>query len=129
MQEKESNMIRLEHFLFQSMPLLRRTKQRAKQNFYITGKQLHPDLIVSLVRVKKAAAMTNFETGELNKIADAIIAACNDVIQENTTISSSLIPFGEAREPPQYERQRGSVANIAIEKRRYKGRLQHCPPQ
>ena len=40
--------------------------QRAWQNFPITGKRLHPLFIYNLARVKKAAAITNREAGELD---------------------------------------------------------------
>jgi aspartate ammonia-lyase len=32
---------------------------RAKNNFPITGRTLHPEFIVSLAQIKKAAAITN----------------------------------------------------------------------
>lgn len=54
---------------------------RAKMNFPITGKMMHPELITSLAYIKKAAAMANKNAGKLDvKIADAIIAACDEVI-------------------------------------------------
>lgn len=52
---------------------------RAKENFYITGRMLHPQMIISLAKVKKAAAMSN--RGELPaEKADAIISACDEII-------------------------------------------------
>ena len=90
---------------------------RAKQNFYITGKQLHPDLIDSLVQVKKAAAMTNFETGELNKeIADAVIAACNDVISGKYHDQFIVDPIQGGAGTSSNMNANEVVANIAIEK-------------
>ena len=90
---------------------------RAKQNFYITGKQLHPDLIVSLVQVKKAAAMTNYETGELNKeVADAIIAACNDVISGKYHDQFIVDPIQGGAGTSSNMNANEVVANIAIEK-------------
>ncbi|MVX63357.1 aspartate ammonia-lyase [Clostridium chromiireducens] len=54
---------------------------RANNNFHITGKTLHKDLIISLAEIKKAAAITNRDAGLLTTtIANAIINACNEVI-------------------------------------------------
>ena len=56
---------------------------RAKENFQITGEPIgrYPKLIVALAMVKKAAALTNCKLGLLeNPIADAIGAACDDII-------------------------------------------------
>ncbi len=54
---------------------------RAYENFYITGLKMHPEMINSVAQIKKAAAITNFEVGELDKkIADAIVRACDEVI-------------------------------------------------
>lgn len=33
---------------------------RARENFYITGLKMHPELINSVAQIKKAAAITNF---------------------------------------------------------------------
>ncbi len=55
---------------------------RAKQNFSITGYALHPVFIQNLVKIKKAAAITNRNCGQLpEKIADAIIAACDEILK------------------------------------------------
>lgn len=54
---------------------------RAKNNFHITNKRIHPELIVSLAEIKKAAAITNRDAGKLNTtIANAIIYACDEII-------------------------------------------------
>ena len=54
---------------------------RAKNNFPITGKVMHPELITSLAYIKKAAAMANRNAGKLDeKIAGAIIQACDEII-------------------------------------------------
>ncbi len=39
---------------------------RARKNFNITGRPLHPVFIKNLVKIKKAAAITNMETGLLD---------------------------------------------------------------
>ena len=57
---------------------------RGNKNFNITGKKIHPLLIVSLAEIKKAAAITNKEIGLLDSnIADAIITACDEIINGN----------------------------------------------
>ena len=54
---------------------------RAYENFYITGLKMHPELINSVAQIKKAAAITNFEVGELDKRrASAITQACDEII-------------------------------------------------
>ncbi len=54
---------------------------RAHENFYITGLKIHPELIKSVAMIKKAAAITNFEVGELDKKrTDAIVQACDEII-------------------------------------------------
>ena len=54
---------------------------RAYNNFHITGKTMHKDLIKSLAEIKKAAAITNSDAGKLSQSkASAIIKACNYVI-------------------------------------------------
>ena len=55
---------------------------RAKRNFNITGRPMHPVFIRNLVRIKKAAAVTNRNINVLDsRIADAIICACNEIIE------------------------------------------------
>ena len=42
---------------------------------------MHPEMINSVAQIKKAAAITNFEVGELDKrIANAIVEACDEII-------------------------------------------------
>jgi len=54
---------------------------RAKNNFHITGRHLNPTFIVCLAQIKKAAAITNRNSGELSAgIANAIISACDEII-------------------------------------------------
>ena len=54
---------------------------RAKNNFHITNKTIHPKLIISLAEIKKAAAITNIDINKLNrKVGAAIIQACNEII-------------------------------------------------
>lgn len=54
---------------------------RAKNNFHITNRTIHPELIVSLAEIKKSAAITNRDANKLNSnIANAIINACDEII-------------------------------------------------
>lgn len=54
---------------------------RANRNFPITGNTLTPAFIQNLVRVKKAAALTNRDCGTLApETAGAILAACDEIL-------------------------------------------------
>ena len=54
---------------------------RAKDNFPMTGRTMHPYMIDSLVQIKKAAAMANLRAGTLKpEIANAIIRACDEIL-------------------------------------------------
>jgi len=54
---------------------------RAAENFYITGLNVHPELINSIAQIKRAAAITNYEVGRLDKKrTGAIIKACDEII-------------------------------------------------
>lgn len=55
---------------------------RAKQNFHILGQPLHPVFITSLATIKKAAAITNRNAGQLDSTkSNAIITACDEIIE------------------------------------------------
>lgn len=55
---------------------------RASENFHITGLVMHPEMLVSIAQIKKAAAITNFEVGRLDKKrAEAIVSACDEIIE------------------------------------------------
>lgn len=54
---------------------------RAKHNFPITGRTVQPEFICNLAKLKKAAAITNYDCGELEeKTANAIVDACEEII-------------------------------------------------
>lgn len=56
--------------------------QRAKENFHITGLAMHPDIIDSLVEVKKAAAIANCKVGLLTEpVKNAIVSACDEILR------------------------------------------------
>ncbi|MEY8355463.1 aspartate ammonia-lyase [Lachnospiraceae bacterium 54-53] len=55
---------------------------RAAENFYITGMNMHPELVNSAAQIKKAAAITNYEAGHLDqKRTHAIVRACDEIIR------------------------------------------------
>lgn len=55
--------------------------QRASENFKISQQTLHPLLIKNMVKIKKAAAIVHQQNNELDdRKANAIIAACNDIL-------------------------------------------------
>ncbi len=54
---------------------------RAQENFSITGSHLHPEMIKSLARLKKACALANAAAGVVDeKIANAIEQACDLIL-------------------------------------------------
>ena len=54
---------------------------RAKENFKISGRRVHPEIIIALAQIKKAAAITNYKTGALNReLSNAICQACDEII-------------------------------------------------
>lgn len=88
--QKKKGMVKIMRTEFDSIGSLEIPKEayygvqslRAKQNFQITGRRLHPQFITSLMKIKKAAAITNFEAGKLSQeIADAIIKACDEIAE------------------------------------------------
>lgn len=55
---------------------------RAQENFMITGKKVHMEMIKALAQVKKATAITNMQVELLNeKVGNAIIEACDEIIE------------------------------------------------
>lgn len=55
--------------------------QRARENFPMTGRLMHPYMVDSLVQIKKACAMANLRAGVLKpEIANAIIRACDEIL-------------------------------------------------
>jgi aspartate ammonia-lyase len=59
---------------------------RALENFPLTGKPIHSELVRALVMIKKAAAITNTGIGILDgKIAHAIAAACDEILAGELT--------------------------------------------
>jgi aspartate ammonia-lyase len=55
--------------------------QRAVENYPISGIRAHPMMIRATILVKKAAALTNRDTGRLEpRIANAIVAAADEIL-------------------------------------------------
>lgn len=105
---------------------------RAVQNFTITGIPLHhfPELVVSLARVKKACALTNFESKLLTAIqANAIIEACDDIIEgdHHDQFVVDMMQGGAGTSTNMNANE--VIANLALEKMGYsKGEYQHLHP-
>lgn len=89
---------------------------RARNNFNITNKTIHPDLIVSLAEIKKAAAITNRDAGKLNKdIANAIIIACDKIISGSFHDQFIVDPIQGGAGTSVNMNANEVIANIAIE--------------
>lgn len=59
---------------------------RASENFRITGRKVHPEIIKSIVEIKMAAALTNRDAGVIsNEISFAIIKACKELLNGKYT--------------------------------------------
>jgi len=57
--------------------------QRAVENFPVSGLRAHPAFVRSFILLKKAAALANYELGQLDaKLARAISDACDEVLGE-----------------------------------------------
>src|SRR5581483_3713037 len=59
--------------------------QRAVENYPISGLREHPVFVRSFIQLKKAAALANKELKALEpKLADAIVAACDELLKNDT---------------------------------------------
>lgn len=57
-------------------------KQRAKENFPITGYRIHEEMINALAIVKKAAALANMDVKRLYEgIGNAIVQAADEILE------------------------------------------------
>jgi aspartate ammonia-lyase len=64
---------------------------RAAANFDLSGLRLHTELVRALAEVKKACAIANARTGYLEQpIADAICAACDEIIASPSSDHSAI---------------------------------------
>jgi len=89
---------------------------RAHNNFHITDRAIHPELIVSLAEIKKSAAITNRDTTMLdNKIANAIINACDEIISGKFHDQFIVDPIQGGAGTSTNMNSNEVIANIAIE--------------
>ncbi len=103
---------------------------RAHNNFRITGRNLPETQIEALAKIKKACAMSNVEAGLLDeKIADAIIAACDDIIDGKYHDQFILDPIQGGAGTSSNMNANEVIANIALEKLgKAKGQYEFCHP-
>jgi aspartate ammonia-lyase len=105
---------------------------RAIENFNISGLTLnfHPVIIQALAMVKMAAAKTNNELGLLSKpVADAIVQACNEIINGklHTHFIVDMIQGGAGTSTNMNANE--VIANRALEILGYeKGEYKYCHP-
>lgn len=105
---------------------------RAKENFHISGVLLSsmPTFIASLAKVKKAAALANFELGLLDeKIKNAICEACDLIIagKYHDQFVVDAIQGGAGTSTNMNANE--VIANVALELMGHKkGEYKHCHP-
>ncbi len=89
---------------------------RAKENFKISGRKVHPEFIKSIVETKKASAIANRDSGALKEeIANAIIKAC-DLILEGKFVDNFIVDAIQGGAGTSFNMNANEViANVAIE--------------
>lgn len=56
---------------------------RGYENFHITGTPLNRVFVYNIIKIKKAAAMTNMQSGLISRtMGEAIIAACDEALAD-----------------------------------------------
>jgi aspartate ammonia-lyase len=89
---------------------------RANNNFHITNRTIHPQLIISLAEIKKASAITNRDDDKLDtNIAKAIIAACDKIILGEFHDQFIVDPIQGGAGTSANMNANEVIANIAIE--------------
>ena len=89
---------------------------RAKENFHITGQQIHPAMIRSLAYIKKACALANRRAGVLSEEkAGAIITACNKLLTGKYHDQFIVDPIQGGAGTSLNMNANEVVANVAIE--------------
>lgn len=89
---------------------------RAKENFCISGRSMHQELIKALAVVKKAAAVTNGYLGLLDgEVADAIVRACDEVMTGCRNDQFSIDAFQGGAGTSANMNANEVIANLAIE--------------
>ncbi len=90
---------------------------RAMENFSITGNRMIPAMIHSLALLKKACALANKQAGVLDeKVADAIISACEDICNGKFQDQFLVDPIQGGAGTSMNMNINEVVANVAIEK-------------
>jgi len=90
---------------------------RAVENFPITGTRMIPAMIHSLALLKKACALANKEAGVLEaKVADAIVAACDDICAGKFHDQFIVDPIQGSAGTSMNMNANEVIANVAIEK-------------
>ena len=90
---------------------------RAMENFPITGKMMIPEMINSLALLKKACAIANRDAGVFDaKIADAIVAACDDICAGKFHDQFIVDPIQGGAGTSMNMNANEVIANVAIEK-------------
>lgn len=89
---------------------------RAMENFSITGRHLHPEMINSLARLKKACAMANGAAGVMDmKVATAIEQACDLILDRRFHDQFIVDPIQGGAGTSINMNANEVIANIAIE--------------
>jgi len=89
---------------------------RAHNNFHITNRAIHPELIVSLAQIKKSAAIANRDACMLDsKIATAIIKSCDEIISGKFHDQFIVDPIQGGAGTSTNMNANEVIANIAIE--------------
>lgn len=103
---------------------------RAAENFFITGLKMHPEFINSFAQIKKAAAITNFEVGRLDKKrADAIVQACDEIMSGKLHDEFIVDPIQGGAGTSLNMNANEVIANRALELMGHKrGEYQYCSP-
>ncbi len=105
---------------------------RAIENFNISGVSLnfYPKLVQSLVMVKKAAAMANYELGLLDKkVFSAIKQACDEIIAGRFQFHFAVDMIQGGAGTSTNMNTNEVIANRALEIMGYKkGEYKHCHP-
>lgn len=90
---------------------------RAKENFAITGNRLSSSMIENLALLKKACAIANRNAGVLDgKIADAVVAACDEICAGHFHDQFVVDPIQGGAGTSMNMNANEVIANVAIEK-------------
>ena len=103
---------------------------RAFENFNITGRKQPAVIVESLAEIKKACAITNKKANDVPaEIADAIIAACDDILAGKFHDQFITDPIQGGAGTSTNMNANEVIANIALEKMgKEKGDYKFCHP-